>query len=210
MLRDALDGSAAMKRFLDLGDFTREEVLSLLRARAAPGDAARAARAGRQDPRTAVLQSLAAHARLLPGGDGAPGRQLLRHQPRPGQLAARDARRRRHGRRRRRARARGHPGARLLLRRARHPRLRRRQGSAQRIWRRPTSTPWRPSPTSRSSTSSRRSIIPARRSPTGRRSMTWRCRAADGSCSRGPIIRARCRSRCRRRRCTWRLCAAWR
>ena len=52
------------------------------RARAAPGAHARAARAGRQDPRAAVLQSLAAHARLLPGGDGAPGRQLLRHQPR--------------------------------------------------------------------------------------------------------------------------------
>ena len=32
-----------MKRFLDLADFTREEVLALLRAGAAPGDAARAA-----------------------------------------------------------------------------------------------------------------------------------------------------------------------
>src|SRR5207237_10374585 len=78
-----------------------------------------------------VPQPLAAHAGLLPGGHGAPRRQLFRHQPRPRQLAARDPPGRGDGRRRRRARARGHPCARLLLRRARHPRLRRGQGSGE-------------------------------------------------------------------------------
>src|SRR5438045_7628150 len=95
-------------------------------ARAAPGKAARAARAGRADPGAPVLQSVAAHAGILPGRHGAPRRQLVRHQLGAGQLATRDPSRGRDGWRGRRARARGHPGARRLLRRARHPRLRRR------------------------------------------------------------------------------------
>ena len=67
MLRDALSDLDRMKRFLDLADFTREEVLSLLalarRLEKQPG----AARARRQDPGAGVLQPLAAHARLVPG-----------------------------------------------------------------------------------------------------------------------------------------------
>ena len=67
------------------------------------------------------------------------------------------------------------------------------------------------SATSRWSTSSRRSIIPARRSPTGRRWTTLRCLERRQVRARpGPSIRARCRSRSPRRRCTWRRCAGWR
>ncbi len=87
----------------------------------------RAARARRQDPRPALLQSLAAYTRLVSGGDGAPRRQLVCDYRGRRQLAPGDAQRRRDGRRCGRACTRGHSGARLLLRCARDPRLRRRQ-----------------------------------------------------------------------------------
>ena len=64
--------------FIDLADFSREQLLGAARARAAPGGAPRAARAGRQGARPAVHESLAAHAGLVPGRHGAPGRLLIR------------------------------------------------------------------------------------------------------------------------------------
>ncbi len=60
-----------------------------------------------------------------------------------------------------------------------------------------------------SSTSSRRSIIRARHSPTGRRWTISRCLAAGGLFCRGRIIRARCRWPCRRQPFTWLRCAVW-
>ena len=84
-----------MKRFPRSGRSRARRGAVAARAGAAPGEAARAARARRQDAGAAVLQSLAAHAGLVPGGHGAPRRQLLRHHPGPGHLAAGDARGRR-------------------------------------------------------------------------------------------------------------------
>ena len=81
-----------MKRFLDLGDCTREEVLSLLElARRLERQPEPHALAGKVlgllffNPSLRTLASFA-------GGHGAPRRQLLRHHPGPGQLAARDPR----------------------------------------------------------------------------------------------------------------------
>ena len=78
------------------------------RPRRTPGAEAGAAGAGRQDSRPAVLQSVAAHARVVPGRHGAARRHLVRDLAGPGHVAARDAPRRRDERRSGGARARRH------------------------------------------------------------------------------------------------------
>ena len=98
-----------VKRFLDLADFDREEILDLLSLAQSleehpPGPVAR-----RQGPRPGIFQSVAAHLGLLPGRHGAARRHLLRDHARTGNLAARDPHQCRHGRRRGRALREGIP-----------------------------------------------------------------------------------------------------
>ena len=82
-LRDALAQMPRMKRFLDLADFTRDEILDLLRARAAAaGQPAAARRSPGKILGLRVLQPVAAHARVVPGRHGAPRRQLVRDHAR--------------------------------------------------------------------------------------------------------------------------------
>jgi len=117
-----------MKRFVDLADFEREEVLSLLElARRLEKQPEPRALAGRilallfLNPSLRTLASFqAAMARL--GGNSFvinPGRGSWQLETRPGVVM--DGAAAEHV----------HPCARLLLRRARHPRLRRGQGSGE-------------------------------------------------------------------------------
>ena len=114
-----------------------------------------------QDPGAAVLQPLAAHAGLVPGRRWRGSAAARSSSPRAGHLAARDARGRGDGRRRGRARARGasrcSPPTATRSASAPSPRASDLASGPRRD--RP-STPWRPSSTSRSSTSSPRSNHP--------------------------------------------------
>ena len=73
---------------------------------------------------------------------------------------------------------------------------------------RPLSKPWHQSSTSHWSTSSRPSIIPAKRLPTGRHSRIAKSRNAPSSYCRGRITRASRRSPCRQPLCIWQRNAA--
>ncbi len=80
-----------MKRFLDLADFSRDEVRNLLELARRLETVAGAAGAGWQDSRPRVLQPVAAHARLVPGGHVEARWHVVRDHARAGHLAARDA-----------------------------------------------------------------------------------------------------------------------
>src|SRR5690606_7602991 len=96
--------------------------------------AARARRSAREEPRAArargqgavapVPQPVAPHARVVPGGDGAARRRLVRDLSRDVDPRARGAQRHRDGRRRGGARARGRARHRVVRRRDRHSRVR--------------------------------------------------------------------------------------
>lgn len=114
-----------MRRFLDLADLSREEVLQLL---------ALAERLQRQPEPQALAGKILGLLFLNPSlrtlasfqaGMARLGGSSFVITPGQGHLAARDAARCRNGWGGGRARARGHPRSGLLLRRARHPRVRR-------------------------------------------------------------------------------------
>ena len=198
-----------MKRFLDLADLEpRRGRATCSRSRAAsrrtPSRGAR-----RQDPRPAVLQPVAAHARLVPGGHGAARRQLVRDHARPGHLAARDAPRRGHERRRGRARARRASRCSRPTRRARHPRLRRRQGPAADLAE--TSFRAMAALVDKPLINMESAINHPCQALADWKTMDdlGRARGTASSCCPGSTIRARCRSPCRPRRCTWPRSAAW-
>ena len=122
-----------MKRFIDLADFSREQVLDLLAlAQALQDKPEPRALAGKIlglvffNPSLRTLASFQAGMARLGGS-------VLRDHPRPGNLAAGDPAQRHHERRGRRTHPRGHSGAGLVLRRAGRARLCRRQESRQRI-----------------------------------------------------------------------------
>ena len=142
-------GSACMKRFLDLADFERDEIVALLElARRLERHPEPQALAGKIlglvffNPSLRTLASFQAGMARLGGSS-------FVITPGPGHVAAGDAARRRDERRRGRARARGHSGARFLLRCAGHPRIRRSARICAATWRRPLSRRWPSSSTSR-------------------------------------------------------------
>ena len=179
------------------------------RACAASQGPAGAARPRGQGARPALPQSVAAHTRVVPGRDDASrGHGVCDHA---------------------RARARGTsscatasswtaapPSTSGRRSRCLRPTATRSEsaplrsgGISRRTSRRRSSGSWRDSVTSRSSTWSPPRIIPARRSPTGRRSTISASRAAAASSCPGSTTRVRCRSPCLRPRCTWRRSEAW-